>query len=610
MKLVIALPLVIWSAVAQAFDWSTPVAVTHQGEPLEVRLEVTNLAPVTATQLFPLLASETAFTERGIDRPEYLSGLTYAVDATRGRVALVIRTATAWTQPDLTTLVEVFTPAGPVLIPVSVQVAQKPTASSVVATEEPIRESPVEAPVVSPAVEGIKPSVETEGNASNQNVADVTKPRQQTLLVQNGSTLWRLAKRVQPPNLTIEQVMMALYDENPSAFEYNNVNALEKGKTLVIPTQARMEQESALNAKQRFDAHMKAPKQDFPRTTPSMPPVVTATTVPAVTSAEPEVVVEEPAEAKSEPAPTLIQDPIVSSDTPSEVRPMKQEPVDSIATLTSQVVTVIAPEVTELLEKITYLESKLDAMDAKVEAIRSEAKESRQVSQPLAQRQKEQPSTEFDIEEWLPTWEQIDAFFATELGKGVIEEWLPTREQIDAFFATELGKGVLIFVAVVILMWLGLRVYSRQEPMQTASNREPSASPLAQVAPTESLSMAAEIQAPATSDVGSEALESAIERLKSKIEDPAKVQEAEELYSAGDDSLIDAFSADALNQNPEWGEDPDDEADVAAHQLELAQNYLDMGMTQTAIELLQRVSVSPDQASAEKARALLDVHQS
>ena len=318
-----------------------------------------------------------------------------------------------------------------------------------------------------------------------------------------------------------------------------------------------------------------------------MPPVITATTEPAVTPVEPEVVVEEPAEAKSEPAQTVKQDPSISSDTPTDTQSMKQEPVDSIATLAPQVVTVITPEVTELLEKITSLESKLDAMDAKVEAIRSEAKESRQVSQPLPQRQMEQPSTEFDL-----------------------EEWLPTREQIDTFFATELGKGVLIFIAVVILMWLGLRVYGRQEPIQTASHRAPSAPPLAEAAPTEPLSAASEIQAPATSDVGSEALESAIERLKSKIEDPAKFQEAEELYSAGDDSLIDAFSADALNQNPEWGEDPDDEADVAAHQLELAQNYLDMGMTQTAIELLQRVSVSPDQASAEKARALLDVHQS
>jgi len=61
-----------------------------------------------------------------------------------------------------------------------------------------------------------------------------------------------------------------------------------------------------------------------------------------------------------------------------------------------------------------------------------------------------------------------------------------------------------------------------------------------------------------------------------------------------------------LNENPEWGQDPDDEADVATHQLELARNYLDMGMTQTAIELLQRVAVSPHQASAQAAKALLD----
>ena len=65
-----------------------------------------------------------------------------------------------------------------------------------------------------------------------------------------------------------------------------------------------------------------------------------------------------------------------------------------------------------------------------------------------------------------------------------------------------------------------------------------------------------------------------------------------------------------MNQHPEWGEDPDDEADVASHQLELAKNYIDMGMMQTAIDLLERVSVSPDQASAAKARALLDVHRS
>ena len=58
---------------------------------------------------------------------------------------------------------------------------------------------------------------------------------------------------------------MALYDENPDAFEYNNVNALEKGKTLAVPSVERLAQESAIGAAKRFDAHMKAPKKNFPR---------------------------------------------------------------------------------------------------------------------------------------------------------------------------------------------------------------------------------------------------------------------------------------------------------------------------------------------------------
>ena len=84
-----------WSTLVSAFDWKGPIAVSHQGEPLEVRLEVTNLGSVTATQLFPLLASESAFTARGIDRPEYLSGLTYAVDSSNDSSTLEISSETS-----------------------------------------------------------------------------------------------------------------------------------------------------------------------------------------------------------------------------------------------------------------------------------------------------------------------------------------------------------------------------------------------------------------------------------------------------------------------------------------------------------------------------------
>ena len=103
----------------------------------------------------------------------------------------------------------------------------------------------------------------------------------------------------------------------------------------------------------------------------------------------------------------------------------------------------------------------------------------------------------------------------------------------------------------------------------------------------------------------SEALEFAIERLKSKIADPGKLKEVKETYSVSDDLSIDSISADATDK-PEWGRDPDVEAETALHQLELAQNYLNMGMTQSALEILERAAVSTHTESADAARSLID----
>ena len=260
------LPFIFWSMLVSAFDWEAPIVASHQGEPLEVRIGVKNLDSALASQLFPLLASESEFTTRGIDRPAHLAGLKYSVDSNNeGRVDLVIRTATAWTQPDLTTIVEVFTPNGPLYIPVSVAIEPKPFAQPMLAQDSSKPRS----------VTKLKsPEVRVTIRAPEQTVSKPVAKEPNPLFVRNGSTLWRLAKRIQPADLTIEQVMMALYDENPDAFEYNNVNALEEGKTLTVPDMIRMGRESPITAKQRFDEHMKAPKRDFPRTIRPQPPAV------------------------------------------------------------------------------------------------------------------------------------------------------------------------------------------------------------------------------------------------------------------------------------------------------------------------------------------------
>ena len=576
MKRLAILPIIFWSMFVSAFDWEPPIAASHRGEPLEVRIGVKNLGLASAAQLFPRLASESEFTARGIDRPAFLSGLQYSVDSNEGQVDLVIRTATAWTQPDLTTLVEVFTPDGPVYIPVSVIVEPKPFAQPIVAQDssKPRSVTKLKPPEVRVTVRGPEQK-ESKPLAKEPN----------TIFARNGSTLWRLAKRIQPADLTIEQVMMALYDENPDAFEYNNVNALEEGKTLTVPNMVRLGQESPITAKQRFDEHMRAPKEDFPRTTRIQPPAVgrisKISDEPSLEYAPTATLKAVNEIAEDDTGPVSLAGPASALSTAAEPTAMSTiEKEIVVAEQLPEASQVMSPSVTELLEKITNLENKVDAMDALVELISSKAQLIEQ-SPPLPSPESNQVPTQFES----------------------VQDWIPTPAEIEEFLSTELGKGTLIFLTISILMILGFRIFGGKQSTDSepAEVRSPQIPELATLSVRESQ---INLNSADPSDA-SEALESAIERLKSKIADPGKLQEVKEIYRAGDDVSIYAGSADVTDKT-EWGRDPDVEAETALHQLELAQNYLKMGMSQAAFEILERAAVSTHTESADAARSLID----
>jgi FimV-like protein len=603
-------------------EFGDPEVQSTTNAPLELHIPLRDLGQISPTELFPLLASEAEFSERNLDRPESLSSLTYSVASEGGETRLVIRSARAWPESELTTLVELFTPDGPQVIPVSVQF----------------------------------PPSSTAPRSAGQVVLEVP----------DGATLWRLASRIQPDDLTIEQVMMALYDTNPDAFEFENVNALERGAQLRVPPQPVMEIESPAAAKARFDAHMSAPTANFPRLasrlnqleaspttdagvamssatekTPDQvavsPPKTQVNDAPQVNEA-PQVndstqvndsnqvneaaqtetlVVEEPESRSGESSTTgqseliadestQIETPVTIRSTPPMAAPTADPGIDQVAQSSS--------DVDRLIEKLTALESKLEQVDEKLEAMtteRADPTEAPASSEPVEAPVEPTLTDQIAAIDWNAWVEQGLAL-------------IPTRAEFDAFRRTQTGQGTLIFFGVLVFALLARQVYGRQSrPLQSvspvAAAQQPPVTPelpapapaphdaVADTPPFASVDNEPRDSVEVPTDT-SDALESAIERLKQKIDDPARASEAESLYASGadDEALIDAFSADALNENPEWGEDPDDEADIATHQLELARSYLDMGMKQTAIELLERVAVSPDKASAMQARTMLD----
>src|SRR5690606_15614637 len=57
--------------------------------------------------------------------------------------------------------------------------------------------------------------------------------------VQSSETLWGIASALRPAGVSMNQMMVALYEANPGAFD-GNMNLLLRGSTLAIPDRAEL----------------------------------------------------------------------------------------------------------------------------------------------------------------------------------------------------------------------------------------------------------------------------------------------------------------------------------------------------------------------------------
>ncbi len=85
------------------------------------------------------------------------------------------------------------------------------------------------------------------------------------VVARRNDTLWKVAARARGGSaVSVEQMMMALYDENPSAFFEQNVNALSAGKTLKVPAKNVVQQLTRQQALAEFDRHNEAWRNHTP----------------------------------------------------------------------------------------------------------------------------------------------------------------------------------------------------------------------------------------------------------------------------------------------------------------------------------------------------------
>jgi pilus assembly protein FimV len=268
-------------------------------EPMNAEIDLIAAAPDELTALRASLASRESFTRYGIDKPPFLSTMTFKVGKAKdGRDVLLVRSTDAIPEPFVTFLVEVNWARGrlmreytvlldpPVYTPGETPNSAAPVAAATTGAAAPVAPDATAA-AGSPAVPlGSGPSTTTTPTpaappvarsrsrrggsagtrAANAAAAAAAAPPvppaapsadagaspgsdASTVQVGKGDTLTKIARGLDGGDATkanIDQTMIALYRANPAAFG-GNINVLHQGAVLRVPG---AEQVAALNQKE------------------------------------------------------------------------------------------------------------------------------------------------------------------------------------------------------------------------------------------------------------------------------------------------------------------------------------------------------------------------
>ena len=237
-------PSILWPSLSWALGLGEIHLNSSLNEPMRAEIDLIGATPEELTALRAELASREAFTRYGIDRPPFLSTLSFKVGKGKdGRDALLVRSTDAIPEPFVTFLVEVnwargrlmreytvlldppvYTPgetassATPVTAPTSAP-ARRP-APAATPSPAPVSRAPAAAPSSAPASAAPEASAALTGNSYR---------------VGKGDTLTKIARSLHSDSpAAVDQTMMAVYRANPDAFG-GNINILRRGSVLRIP---------------------------------------------------------------------------------------------------------------------------------------------------------------------------------------------------------------------------------------------------------------------------------------------------------------------------------------------------------------------------------------
>ncbi|MEE4378985.1 MAG: FimV/HubP family polar landmark protein [Candidatus Competibacteraceae bacterium] len=204
-------------------------------QPLNAEIEINTLGSYEPEQLSAQLASAQAFTQSGLDRPAFLSDLTFALQTRPdGTNFIKVTSRRPIREPIINFLMELEWPKGRLVRefavfldpPAAVTNLSPRSVPTVSTTPSPSAAQTPSSPTEPPAQQPSSTSLRTDVPQGTD-----------TYTVPYGDTLWGIAQRYRPhSSISVQRMMEALYQANPGAFSRQSVDSLLAGAVLRIPS--------------------------------------------------------------------------------------------------------------------------------------------------------------------------------------------------------------------------------------------------------------------------------------------------------------------------------------------------------------------------------------
>jgi pilus assembly protein FimV len=229
-----------------------------------------------------------------------------------------------------------------------------PAAPAESTAETPAEAPSAEAPAPAAAAATAAPSAAAESGPAAAAPAEPLKPGTTYGPVKNGETLWSIATRARPNvSVSMDQVLVALYNNNPDAFP-NGFNSLLAGSMLKVPTLADIRATSPEAAKAQIDS-LRQPGAQPPEAVAAAPAAAAPAEQPGAQEAAPSpapaskspFTSEQPAPAPEAPAPEApseTQKPSASEAAPAPAPTPAPAPAPEAAAPAAAAPPAAAPE--------------------------------------------------------------------------------------------------------------------------------------------------------------------------------------------------------------------------------------------------------------------------